>query len=107
MIVESLRESDSTDAVEYLENAMATTTGASGKIRRETQFLIERLPDDATWDDVHYEVYVRQSIKAGYRRLRGRASFDHRRSPRAVGVETMNVVWSLTATCQLESINDY
>ena len=27
--------------------------------------LIDRLPDDATWDDVMYAVYVRQSIEAG------------------------------------------
>lgn len=26
---------------------------------------IERLPDDATWDDVMYELYVRESIDAG------------------------------------------
>jgi predicted transcriptional regulator len=29
---------------------------------RET---IERLPDDASWDDVMYELYVRESIDAG------------------------------------------
>jgi len=27
--------------------------------------LIERLPDDATWDDIYYRLYVRQSIEAG------------------------------------------
>jgi len=26
---------------------------------------IERLPDDATWEDVMYELYVRESIDAG------------------------------------------
>ena len=26
---------------------------------------IDRLPDDATWDDVMYELYVRESIDAG------------------------------------------
>jgi predicted transcriptional regulator len=26
---------------------------------------IERLPDDATWDDVMYELYVRESIDKG------------------------------------------
>lgn len=26
---------------------------------------IDRLPDDASWDDVMYELYVRESIDAG------------------------------------------
>ena len=29
--------------------------------------LAENLPDDATWADVQYEVYVRESIAAGLR----------------------------------------
>ena len=27
--------------------------------------IIERLPDSATWDDVMYELYVREAIDAG------------------------------------------
>ncbi len=27
--------------------------------------LVERLPDDCTWSDVMYQVYVRQKIEAG------------------------------------------
>jgi predicted transcriptional regulator len=27
--------------------------------------LVERLSDDCTWDDVMYQVYVRQKIEAG------------------------------------------
>jgi hypothetical protein len=27
--------------------------------------LVEQLPDDATWDDLMYEIYVRQAIEAG------------------------------------------
>ncbi len=34
-------------------------------VRDDTRKLAERLPDDATWDDVVYEIYVRQSIEAG------------------------------------------
>ena len=34
-------------------------------VRDETRRLAEELPDDATWDDVFYQVYVRQSIEAG------------------------------------------
>lgn len=38
----------------------ATTT-----IKPEARRLVEQLPDDATWDDLLYEVYVRQTIEAG------------------------------------------
>ncbi len=34
-------------------------------IRDEARRLVEQLPDDATWDDVLYQVYVRQSVEAG------------------------------------------
>ena len=27
--------------------------------------LLEKLPDDLTWDDLMHEIYVRQSIEAG------------------------------------------
>ena len=31
----------------------------------EARRLVEALPDDATWDDVMYRLYVRQSIERG------------------------------------------
>ncbi|MGH7718299.1 MAG: hypothetical protein ACREON_05580 [Gemmatimonadaceae bacterium] len=34
-------------------------------IKPEAQRLVENLPETATWDDLAYEVYVRQSIEAG------------------------------------------
>jgi predicted transcriptional regulator len=34
-------------------------------VKDEARRLIERLPDDATWDDLMYEKYVRQAIEAG------------------------------------------
>ena len=34
-------------------------------IKPEARQLVESLPDSATWDDLAYEVYVRQSIEAG------------------------------------------
>ena len=35
------------------------------RIREEAMRLIERLPDDMTWEDLMYEIYVLQSIEAG------------------------------------------
>jgi predicted transcriptional regulator len=34
-------------------------------IKPEARELVESLPDSATWDDLAYEIYVRQSIEAG------------------------------------------
>ena len=34
-------------------------------IKPDARQLVERLPDAATWDDLAYEVYVRQSIELG------------------------------------------
>jgi hypothetical protein len=34
-------------------------------IKEEARRLIEKLPDNATWDDVMHEIYVRQAVEAG------------------------------------------
>ncbi len=34
-------------------------------IKRQALDLVEQLPENANWDDLMYEVYVRQKIEAG------------------------------------------
>jgi predicted transcriptional regulator len=34
-------------------------------VKEEAKRLIERLPEDISWDDLMHEIYVRQSIEAG------------------------------------------
>jgi hypothetical protein len=34
-------------------------------IKEEARRLIEKLPEDMTWDDLMHEIYVRQSIDNG------------------------------------------
>jgi predicted transcriptional regulator len=34
-------------------------------IKPDARRLVESLPESATWDDLAYEVYVRQAIEAG------------------------------------------
>jgi predicted transcriptional regulator len=34
-------------------------------IKTDARRLVEQLPDDATWDDLMYQIYVRQAIEAG------------------------------------------
>lgn len=44
---------------------LTMTDAVSGDIKSEAHRLIDALPDDATWDDIMYRVYVRQCIDAG------------------------------------------
>ena len=37
----------------------------STNIKEEAKRLIDRLPEDVTWDDLMHEIYVRQSVEAG------------------------------------------
>lgn len=34
-------------------------------IKEEARRLLERLPENATWDDLMHEIYVRKAIEAG------------------------------------------
>lgn len=36
-----------------------------GIIKKEAHRLLEKLPQNATWDDLIYEIYVRQAIEGG------------------------------------------
>ncbi len=38
---------------------------AAASVKDEARRLVDQLPDDATWDDLLYQIYVRQSIEAG------------------------------------------
>ena len=40
---------------------------ASALIKVEAHRLVDQLPDHATWEDLVYRIYVRQSIEAGIR----------------------------------------
>jgi len=37
----------------------------TANIKEEARRLIDRLPENATWDDLMYEIYVRSAIEAG------------------------------------------
>ncbi len=39
----------------------------SPNLKEEAHRLVENLADSATWDDLMYEIYVRQAIEAGLR----------------------------------------
>lgn len=35
-------------------------------IKQKAHHLLEKLPENATWDDLMYKIYVRQAIEAGF-----------------------------------------
>ena len=38
---------------------------ATNDIKKEALLLVESLPENATWDELMYRIYVRQAIEAG------------------------------------------
>ncbi|HEV8061411.1 MAG TPA: hypothetical protein VGP68_16145 [Gemmataceae bacterium] len=38
---------------------------APASVKEEARQLIERLPDDVTWEDLQYQIYFRQAVEAG------------------------------------------
>jgi predicted transcriptional regulator len=38
---------------------------AMSNVKEEARQLVEKLPEEATWDDLMYEIYVRQKSQAG------------------------------------------
>ena len=39
-------------------------------VKAEARRLIDDLPDDATWEDLMYRIFVRQAIEAGLEDIR-------------------------------------
>lgn len=37
----------------------------SASIKEEARRLVESLPNDSTWEDLMYKIYVRQTVEAG------------------------------------------
>lgn len=55
-------------------------------VKEEARRLIERLPDDATWEDLHYEIYVRQAVDAGLRDSSQGRTMPHDEARRKFGI---------------------
>lgn len=42
----------------------------TASVRDEAQKIVDQMADDATWDDLLYQIYVRQSVEAGLEDIR-------------------------------------
>jgi hypothetical protein len=38
---------------------------SSQTIKEEARRLVEQLPEDASWEDLQYQIYFRQAVEAG------------------------------------------
>lgn len=38
---------------------------SESSVKEQARRLLDQLPEDATWEDLQYEIYVRQAIEAG------------------------------------------
>lgn len=46
-------------------------------IKAEARRLVDELPDTATWEDLMYEIYVRESLEAGLADAEGERTVSH------------------------------
>jgi len=56
---------------------MATTKENKSSIKKSAARLVRQLPDSAGWDDLMYEILVRQKIEAGLTDLHGGRKHPH------------------------------
>lgn len=48
-----------------LEETLISPRSEMDSAKKQAQDLIENLPDDVTWDELAYKIYVRRSIEQG------------------------------------------
>jgi hypothetical protein len=49
---------------------------SSTNVKQEARRLVDNLPENATWDDLMYEIYVRQAIESGLADSDARRTLD-------------------------------
>ncbi len=57
-------------------------------IKEEAHRLVERLPEDATWEDLQYEIYFRQAVGAGLEDSREGRTVPLEEARRRFGLDT-------------------
>jgi hypothetical protein len=49
-----------------------------GNAKREALELIQQLPDDSSFEDIQYHLYVREKVESGLRDLKKRRILSHK-----------------------------
>jgi len=55
-------------------------------IKDAARRLVEQLPEDATWEDLQYEIYFRQAVEAGLKDSREGRSLPLEAARRRLGL---------------------
>ena len=61
------RRRDETNSLGGLLTGLERSQMQATSVKQEAEHLVQDLPDDATWEDLMYRIYVRQAIEAGLR----------------------------------------
>ena len=58
--------------------------------KEAARHLIDRLPDQATWEDIMYELYVKQKIEAGLKAVEEGRTIPHEEMKRRLLAKKRN-----------------
>ncbi len=58
-----------------------------GSVKEGARRLVERLSDDATWEDLQYQIYFRQSVDAGLKASEEGRIVSHEEARRRFGLD--------------------
>ncbi len=76
-------------------------------VKDEARRLVDRLPDDATWEDLQYQIYFRQAVEAGLKDSQ-EGRIVPLEGPAAVRVgHKMTVNWTEAALADLQGVEAY
>ncbi len=62
------------------------STAKNPSVKKAAARLVRELPDSASWDDLMYQIIVRQKIEAGLEDLREGRKHDHAAIRREFGL---------------------
>lgn len=57
-------------------------------VKHEAMHIVEQLPDNATWDDLMYSIYVRQAAEKGLEDSDAGRTFDIAEVKRILGMQS-------------------
>lgn len=59
-------------------------------VKDELRRLVESLPEDATWDDVRYAMYIREQVELGRKSAREEPTFTNDEIRAKYGLEPLS-----------------
>ncbi len=60
----------------------------NNNIKQRALNLLEKLPENATWEDLMYEIYIRQTIEAGIEDSKAGRTIDVKEVRAKFGLQT-------------------